>query len=560
MTRRLAQEEGLLVGISSGANLAGALQGGAQGRGDGGGVLRRRRALPVGALLGEPARKARRSAAPTDARPTTTARTTSRRVPVESARARAVARVRSHGLPARQASTRRRWRTSRTSSATSGARASRTGPYGIAEEAVVQLLFPKGHPYYGNVIGSHEDIQAAKLDDVKQFFKQYYAPNNASLAIVGDFDPAQAQGARREVLRHAEARAAGAADHGRDAEDHRRAAARSSTIASSCRASTWRGSRRRSSSRATPTPTSRRRFSAAAARAAVQEAGLREADRAERQRRAAVADPRLAVPDRGDRAARAHGRRAREGDRRGAGRRSARRRRTRAKSSARATRSRRSIIGGLESARRLRRRGRSAELVQPLPAARPTTCRRTSSATARSRPPSVQAFAQRSAAAERARRGARGARASRTLGAQVPTPPPRQATPGAGRRVGQCRRAVAQGAAEGRRRATAAAADAGVGQLAERPDADPQHRAAGCRSSRRISWSGPAATRIRSTSRAWRTSPPRCSTQGTATRNALQIADELAQLGATLDTNSTMDASIVDGAVAEEEFRRRRST
>ena len=53
------------------------------------------------------------------------------------------------------------------------------------------MLFPKGHPYYGNVIGSHEDIQAAKLADVKRFFKQYYAPNNASLAIVGDIEPAR---------------------------------------------------------------------------------------------------------------------------------------------------------------------------------------------------------------------------------------------------------------------------------------------------------------------------------------------------------------------------------
>ena len=64
-------------------------------------------------------------------------------------------------------------------------------PYGLAEEAVVQLLYPKGHPYYGSVIGSHEDIQAARLDDAKQFFKRYYAPNNASLAIVGDIDPAR---------------------------------------------------------------------------------------------------------------------------------------------------------------------------------------------------------------------------------------------------------------------------------------------------------------------------------------------------------------------------------
>jgi zinc protease len=64
-------------------------------------------------------------------------------------------------------------------------------PYGLAEEAVVQLLYPPGHPYYGNVIGSHEDIQAVKLDDVQRFFRQYYAPNNASLAIVGDIDVAQ---------------------------------------------------------------------------------------------------------------------------------------------------------------------------------------------------------------------------------------------------------------------------------------------------------------------------------------------------------------------------------
>ena len=66
-------------------------------------------------------------------------------------------------------------------------------PYGVAEEEIVHMLYPKGHPYYGYVIGSHEDIQAARLEDVKQFFKRYYAPNNASLAIVGDFDPAQAR-------------------------------------------------------------------------------------------------------------------------------------------------------------------------------------------------------------------------------------------------------------------------------------------------------------------------------------------------------------------------------
>jgi zinc protease len=63
-------------------------------------------------------------------------------------------------------------------------------PYGIVEEAMFHTLFPKSHPYYADVMGSHADIQAAKLDDVKNFFKTYYAPNNASLVIVGDMDKA----------------------------------------------------------------------------------------------------------------------------------------------------------------------------------------------------------------------------------------------------------------------------------------------------------------------------------------------------------------------------------
>src|ERR1700716_811503 len=66
-------------------------------------------------------------------------------------------------------------------------------PYGIVEEAVFHTLFPKAHPYYADVMGSHVDIQAAKVEDVRNFFKLYYAPNNASLAIVGDFDLAKAK-------------------------------------------------------------------------------------------------------------------------------------------------------------------------------------------------------------------------------------------------------------------------------------------------------------------------------------------------------------------------------
>ncbi len=66
-------------------------------------------------------------------------------------------------------------------------------PYGVAQEALYQALYPPRHPYHGVVIGSHADLAAAQLDDVQQFFRQYYAPNNASLAIVGDFDPAAAR-------------------------------------------------------------------------------------------------------------------------------------------------------------------------------------------------------------------------------------------------------------------------------------------------------------------------------------------------------------------------------
>jgi len=61
-------------------------------------------------------------------------------------------------------------------------------PYQIVEEQMWHMIFPQNHPYYPWVIGSHEDIQAAKIDDVRDFFKRYYTPNNASLVIVGDID------------------------------------------------------------------------------------------------------------------------------------------------------------------------------------------------------------------------------------------------------------------------------------------------------------------------------------------------------------------------------------
>ena len=66
-------------------------------------------------------------------------------------------------------------------------------PYGRAFMLLRTNLFPAGHPYSHDVIGSHEDLLAASVDDVKAFFHQYYTPNNLSLAITGDFDPAEAK-------------------------------------------------------------------------------------------------------------------------------------------------------------------------------------------------------------------------------------------------------------------------------------------------------------------------------------------------------------------------------
>ena len=64
-------------------------------------------------------------------------------------------------------------------------------PYGIVEEAMYHQLFPATHPYYADVMGSHADIQSAKLADIRAFFTRYYGPNNASLVIAGDIDKAR---------------------------------------------------------------------------------------------------------------------------------------------------------------------------------------------------------------------------------------------------------------------------------------------------------------------------------------------------------------------------------
>ena len=65
-------------------------------------------------------------------------------------------------------------------------------PYGMAHWHLQSALFPLPHPYHWMTIGSQEDLDAASLEDVKDFFQRFYGPSNASLAIAGDFHPEQA--------------------------------------------------------------------------------------------------------------------------------------------------------------------------------------------------------------------------------------------------------------------------------------------------------------------------------------------------------------------------------
>jgi zinc protease len=66
-------------------------------------------------------------------------------------------------------------------------------PYGLVRAKINEVMYPPDHPYHWLTIGSLEDLTAASLDDVKDFFRRFYTPNNASLAIAGDFDPAEAR-------------------------------------------------------------------------------------------------------------------------------------------------------------------------------------------------------------------------------------------------------------------------------------------------------------------------------------------------------------------------------
>lgn len=64
-------------------------------------------------------------------------------------------------------------------------------PYNVVREEIYHQLFPQSHPYYADVIGSHTDIEAARIADVRDFHQQFYTPNNATISIAGDISVPQ---------------------------------------------------------------------------------------------------------------------------------------------------------------------------------------------------------------------------------------------------------------------------------------------------------------------------------------------------------------------------------
>src|SRR5687768_16622279 len=66
-------------------------------------------------------------------------------------------------------------------------------PYGTWWERLPALAFPPEHPFHHSLIGSMEDLNAARLEDIAHFFATYYTPDNAVLSIAGDFDPVDAR-------------------------------------------------------------------------------------------------------------------------------------------------------------------------------------------------------------------------------------------------------------------------------------------------------------------------------------------------------------------------------
>ena len=72
-------------------------------------------------------------------------------------------------------------------------------PYGLTRELITKGVYPPGHPYSWTVIGSMEDLNAASLEDVKEWFRTYYGAANATLVVAGDVTP---EVVREKVEKH----------------------------------------------------------------------------------------------------------------------------------------------------------------------------------------------------------------------------------------------------------------------------------------------------------------------------------------------------------------------
>ncbi len=96
-------------------------------------------------------------------------------------------------------------------------------PYGVTEELITENTYPVGHPYSWTVIGSMKDLDAASNDDVQEWFKTYYGPNNTTLVIAGDITPEVARAKGGKILRRDSSRPAHRQAGSLDRQAHRHA-------------------------------------------------------------------------------------------------------------------------------------------------------------------------------------------------------------------------------------------------------------------------------------------------------------------------------------------------
>ena len=311
-------------------------------------------------------------------------------------------------------------------------------PYGIVDEAMFHTLFPKAHPYYADVIGSHADIQAGEARGREEVLQDVLRAEQREPRDRRRHRQGEDEGAGREVFRPAEARARRAEDRGDDAADHGRAA----------RVVTDRVELPRVYM-AWITPPIYKPGDADADIAATILGG----GKSSRLYKKLVYDKQIAQDvsaqqqslmlgsvfhDRGDGPAGPHGGGAREGDRRGAGRSSARAAR-RDGSGARAQHDRDADHRRPRDAGRLRRRRRPPESVQPLPRRRRTISQKDIQRYRAVTPASVKAFAneQLEATARVVVYGGAGREGPRRR--RCPTPPAPKARRADGHRIGQRR-------------------------------------------------------------------------------------------------------------------------